>query len=198
MLLETSGIPVRTHAGPRDFLAALPASGCLILDQRMPEMSGLDLQAELLRRGIRLPIIFLSAFSDVPTTVAAMKNGAVDFLIKPVNGRELLTRVRNVLAHEAERHARVTARDALRDRLEGLSQREKQVLTLAIAGLANKAISEALEISARTVENHRARIFFKIGVSSLLELMQRAAAVGLPLGQGNLSPNRAEGDESVD
>lgn len=183
MLLEAAGFGVRSYASAAAFLAAseVGAAGCLILDLRMPEMTGLELQAELIRRGIRLPVIFYSAFGDVTTAVRAMQGGAADFLTKPANGRDLIERVRQVLDQEAERQRLEAAKDELLSRLARLSRRERQVLALALVGKTNKEIADSLGLSPRTVENHRSRIFLRIGVDSLLDLMQRATAAGLVL-----------------
>ncbi|HEY4038349.1 MAG TPA: response regulator [Burkholderiaceae bacterium] len=178
MLLDTAGLAVETYDGAAAFLAACsgPRAGCLILDVRMPEMTGPELQAELKRRGIDLPIIFLTAHGDIPTTVQAMKQGATDFLTKPVVGSELLERVQAALEKSAQLNS-VT--QALRERLEALTQRELEVMKLVADGLPNKEIARNLGISHRTVEVHRARVMQKTGVTNLVELSRLAEASGL-------------------
>jgi FixJ family two-component response regulator len=181
MLLDTAGLAVETYDGAAAFLAACsaPRAGCLILDVRMPEMTGPELQAELKRRGIDLPIIFLTAHGDIPTTVQAMKQGATDFLTKPVVGSELLERVQAALEKSVQLHQQASVTQALRERLEGLTQRELEVMKLVADGLANKEIARTLGISHRTVEVHRARVMQKTGVTNLVELSRLAEASGL-------------------
>jgi RNA polymerase sigma factor (sigma-70 family) len=181
LLLDTAGLKVRTYDGASAFLAACAPdhAGCLILDVRMPEMTGPELQAELMRRGIDLPIIFLTAHGDIPTTVQAIKGGAIDFLTKPVVGAELLERVRAALEKSAQLRERASAARTLRERLEGLTRREREIMQLVAAGLPNKEIARSLGISHRTVEVHRARVMQKTGVTNLVELSRLAEAAGL-------------------
>ena len=181
LLLDTAGLAVETYDGAAAFLAACSpgVAGCLILDVRMPEMSGPELHAELVRRGVDLPIIFLTAHGDIPTTVQAMKAGAMDFLTKPVIGDELLERVRAAFEKSARLRAQATARESLRERLEGLTGREREIMKLVADGLANKEIARSLGISHRTVEVHRARVMQKTGVTNLVELSRLAQACGL-------------------
>lgn len=185
LLLETAGFRIEAHDSAESFLDAWnpDRSGCLILDMLMPGMSGEELQAVLNQQGARLPIIFMSAFGDVPTTVRAMQGGAVDFLTKPVNGADLLDRVRAAL--EQDREARVTqqARLEVKQRLAKLTAREQEILTYAVAGKSNKEIAQLLQISHRTIEVHRSHIFLKVGVSSLLELIQMASLAGVSLSE---------------
>jgi FixJ family two-component response regulator len=181
MLLDTAGLAVETYDSAAAFLAAWsrPRAGCLILDVQMPDMTGPELQAELNRRGIDVPIIFLTAHGDIPTTVQAMKRGATDFLTKPVVGSELLERVHAALEKGAHLHQQASATQALRERLEGLTQRELEVMKLVADGLPNKEIARSLGISHRTVEVHRARVMQKTGVTNLVELSRLAEASGL-------------------
>lgn len=183
LLLETAGLPAEAYASAEAFLAALHSdrSGCIVLDVRMPGMAGPALQTELARRGVRLPIIFLTAHGDVPTSVQAMKAGAVDFLTKPVNGALLLDRVHAAMERNAEERQRETAQRALRERLTGLTEREREILALAVAGQPNKEIARQLGISYRTVEVHRSRILLKTGAGSLIELARLATACGLDI-----------------
>jgi FixJ family two-component response regulator len=183
LLLETANLRAACFASADAFLAACDPKpqGCLILDIRMPSMSGLQLQDELIRRNIHLPIIFLTGFADVPTTVGAMRKGAVDFMAKPVNGKLLLERVHSALqTHYLWREAAVI-RSLFEARVSKLTPRERQVLALALFGMPNKTISKELAISVRTIEGHRAQIFLKLGVGSLIELAQQATLAGIPL-----------------
>lgn len=183
MLLETVGFATEVYGSAAAFLAAWRGDrpGCLILDVRMPGMSGTELQAELLQRGIRLPIIFLTAHGDIRTTVQAMKAGAADFLTKPVNDELLIEQVRAALERDRERQEQDAAKQALRARLAPLSNRELEILSLAVAGHTNKEIARQLRISHRTVEVHRSRILLKTGAQTFLELASLAVACGLPI-----------------
>ncbi len=191
LLLETEGLSVECHESAESFLAAYrdDRPGCLILDVRMHPMSGPELQAELVRAGSRLPIIFLTAHGDIPMTVRAMKAGARDFLTKPINGTELLDRVHAVLRSERERQDGLEMLARERKRLEELTQREHEVMMLALAGRANKAIAKQLGISYRTVEIHRSHILQKTGTANMLELAQLASTCGLSVDGGETGNN---------
>ncbi len=171
LLLETAGLQAVACDSAETFLHAYRSgpAGCIVLDIRMPGMSGLDLQQVLRERGIGLPIVFLTAHGDIPTTVRAMKAGAMDFLTKPVDGRRLVEHVRAAIA----RSEQDVAREA---RMATLTEREREVLMLAVQGRPNKDIARELGISHRTVELHRSRILAKTGASSLLELARLAGA----------------------
>lgn len=178
LLLETAGLPFETYASAEDFLSALDhaSAGCLVLDMRMGGMDGLGLQAELARRGNKLPILFVTAHGDVPTTVQALKSGAMDFLTKPVDGSVLLERIHAALAADLTQRNADAQRLVADGRLVSLTAREREILTLAVAGCTNKDIARQLGISYRTVEVHRAHILIKTGASSLAELIQLVAA----------------------
>lgn len=180
LTLKLAGYRVRPFASAQDLLAAYQPdqAGCLLLDQRMPGMSGLELQKALAERGSTLPVVFLSAYGDVPTTVLAVKRGAVDFLEKPVTKERLLGRIAEALAQDRRQREEAAARRDLRGRLERLTAREREVMLLATKGLANKEIARRLGISPRTVENHRARVMYKLQAESIAELCQIAAAGG--------------------
>lgn len=173
-LLETSGYEVEASPSAEAFLAAFDASrpGCLVLDVRLPQMTGLELQAELARRGSTLPIVFLSAHGDIPMTVAAMRAGASDFLTKPVDGALLVEKVEAALRTGSAQAAGAQAAQA---RLGSLTEREREVMDLAVGGLTNKEIAQALGISHRTVEVHRGRVMQKTRAAHLLELAQLVA-----------------------
>jgi FixJ family two-component response regulator len=172
MLLEAAGYAVEAFQCAADFLDYLAPGthGCLILDVRMPGMDGLNLQEELLRRGERLPVIFLSGHGTIPATVRAIKAGAVDFLTKPVDGPVLLAHVQKALDRASAEKIRVDSCQSAASRLATLTARERDVLKLAIAGHASKEIAQRLGISSRTVDIHRAHILQKTGSSNLLEV----------------------------
>lgn len=182
-MLEPLRCGVEQYASAEDFLAALRPGlgGCLVLDLNMPGMSGTELQAELQRRGVSLPIIFLSSVEDVPTTVMAIKGGAEDFLVKPAEPEVLLDKVRAALDHDEAMRRAEAARESAKAALAKLTQREQEVMALALAGKTNKEIARDLRISYRTVETHRARLFLKTGTSNLIELSRNVALAGYRL-----------------
>ena len=181
VLMETAGLKAECFASAEAFLDACDhdQEGCLLLDVRMPGLSGPQLHVELARRKIGLPVIFLTAYADLATGVDAMKQGAMDFLTKPVNGALLLQRVQAALAVHREQRRTDNARQSLLSRLQKLSCRERDVLALALTGTTSREIAERLRISLRTVEGHRARIYLKTGSASLLELSRTASDLGL-------------------
>lgn len=182
LLLEVSGFRVETYAGGEAFLAACKSvrrPACLILDVRMPGMSGPALHQELNRRGIRLPVIFLTAHGDIPTSVAAIKAGAVDFLTKPVEGGLLIDRIRAALAADVQQQAQRVDLAALRSRYASLTDRERDVLALVVAGHSSKEIARVLDISHRTVETHRTHIMQKMSARSTINLATMGHALGL-------------------
>jgi RNA polymerase sigma factor (sigma-70 family) len=164
LLLELEGYRVRSFASPRDFLEAFSSCehGCVILDQRMPEMTGTELQRLLSERDCFPPIIFLSAFGDVPTTVRAIQAGAIDFLEKPVSREILLQRIEAAFQEDRRRRAEMAAENDILQRFRRLTPREQEVMVLTTQGLTNKEIARQLGISTRTVENHRARMMVKM------------------------------------
>ncbi|HOB92704.1 MAG TPA: response regulator [Aquabacterium sp.] len=161
------------HLATRDLAAGWPASpSCLLLDVRMPGTSGLVLFERLVERGLTgaLPVIFLTGHGDVPTAVAAVKRGAFDFVEKPFSDNALVDRVQQALEASAQAIARRRTRQQLQRALAELTDREREVMERVIAGLANKLIADELDISVRTVEVHRARVFEKMNVRSAVEL----------------------------
>lgn len=183
ILLEAARLDVRCFASAEAFLdvCSPELAGCILLDVRMAGMSGPELQAELIRRGVCLPIIFMTAYGDLPTGIEAMKRGAVDFLTKPVNGALLLERVQAALELDREQREVVEARQAFQARIQKLTAREREVLALALSGMDNKTISTRLGVSTRTIESHRSRICLRTGVGSLAELAHQAASAGISL-----------------
>jgi two-component system response regulator TtrR len=175
-LLSTNGIPVEVFRCAQDLLLALRVShpGCIVLDLRMPDMSGLDLQEHLVRRGVDVPIIFVSAQGNVSQAVAAVKAGAVDFIEKPFDYSRILRLVRECLARNAEQRQRWSERNQLASRLASLTPREREVLARVMAGQPSRVIAEELVISVKTVEVHRAHIMEKLGVKSIAQLVQVA------------------------
>lgn len=183
ILMETARIGVACFASAEEFLSVCGPhqAGCLLLDVRMPGMNGLELQEELSRRKLRLPVIFLTAYGDLSAGVEAMKQGAFDFLTKPINGERLMQCVQRALEADRVRRESEAARHLFEARFSKLTSREREVLALALSGMGNKDISTQLNNSMRTIEGHRSRIYLKIGVSSLLELTQQAADAGVNL-----------------
>jgi FixJ family two-component response regulator len=171
-LLGAAGFRTRCYASTGDFLLNPPADepGCVLLDVRLPGPSGLDLQAGLQRHGIGLPVIFLTGYADVRTSVRAMKAGALDFLEKPVTREALLEAIRRALTSDAL--MRSTRNEALRydSRLKTLTIREREVFDRIVHGKLNKQIADELGIGLRTVKAHRAQLMIKLGVSSAAEL----------------------------
>jgi FixJ family two-component response regulator len=179
-LLESIGLSVRTYATAAEFLGDHdPAQpGCLVLDVRMPGMSGLDLQSELARRGAELPTIVVTGHAEVAMAVRAVKAGAIDFIEKPFSDQLLLDRVRQALEIDRQSREIRTRREEARRRLASLSAREREVLGLVAAGKANKEIAAALGLSPKTVEVHRAHVMAKMAVDSLAELVRVALLAG--------------------
>jgi two-component system response regulator TtrR len=181
-LLESKGIAVRIFASAGAFIESYRRGdpGCLVLDVRMPRMSGPELQDHLRREAIDLPIVFISAYGDVPTAVKALKLGAVDFIQKPFDYRAAVATVLRALERDAqERQVRARRKD-LAGRLAALTVREREVMALVIEGKPNKVIAEALDISIRTVEFHRANVMEKMGATSVATLVQLVALYGVP------------------
>ena len=180
-LLEANGFSVTTFASAEQFLARLPDPepvACLLLDVRMPGMSGLELHEELVRRGSALPLIFITGHGDVPMAVSRMKKGACDFLEKPFSDAQLRQLVADALARaEAARRGLREERVAC-ERVERLTGRESQVLELIVAGRLNKQIADDLGISIKTVEAHRANIMDKLGARTMADLMRIALRAG--------------------
>ncbi|WP_282420483.1 response regulator [Polyangium sp. 15x6] len=173
-LLRSAGYAVEAHASARAFLERAPADrpGCVIVDLRMPEIGGLDLQEELARRGFPLPLIFLTGHGDVPSSVRAMKGGALDFLSKPCDDTDLLAAVERALARDAEARAARAEKEAVRARFAALTPREHEVALLVAQGLLNKQIAAELGAAEKTIKVHRGRVMEKLGAESLADLVR--------------------------
>ncbi len=172
-LVESVGSKAAVFSGGQEFFDAYDRSepGCLVLDVRMPGMSGIALQSKLSENDINIPIIFITGHGDVPTATEALKNGAFDFFEKPFNEHTLLDRIQEALAKELRERDALALRHKTIERLQRLSDREKQVLDLVMAGKPNKAIAVELQISQSTVEVHRASVMRKMKAGSLPELV---------------------------
>jgi RNA polymerase sigma factor (sigma-70 family) len=177
-LMKRQSIPVRLFADARSFLKVYRPEfpGCLVLDLDMPGMSGLDLQQYLKEQRVLLPVIFLSGRADVPKAVQAVKEGAVDFIEKPFDYRRVVAVIEESLRRDAEARVVRDRRRAVRERLSQLTQREREVLDLVVAGKMNREIAEKLDISIKTVEAHRSKIMEKLEVNSVAELVQAKLA----------------------
>jgi FixJ family two-component response regulator len=175
-LFKSVGLPARSFTTAREFLDRAPqlGPGCLVLDMRLPGLSGLDLQGELARAGIDLPIIFLTAHGSVPLSVKAMKAGAVDFLEKPVEDQTLLDAVYQALEKDREARQAQDQRQALQERFATLTPRERQVFELVVIGKLNKEIAFDLGTVEKTVKVHRANLMRKLNCQSLAELVRLA------------------------
>jgi FixJ family two-component response regulator len=174
LLLKSVGLPVETFASAQEFLDSFDAerAGCLVLDIRMPGMSGLELQQRLNEIHAIVPIVFITGHGDVPMAVEAMQHGAVDFIQKPFRDQDLIDRINQALEKDRDNRAGLKERDAIRRRMQQLTPREREVLDLVTQGKANKVIAGDLNVSQRTVEIHRARVMEKMGASSLAHLVR--------------------------
>jgi FixJ family two-component response regulator len=174
LLLQSVGLAAQTYAAANDFLAAYDphVPGCLVLDVRMPGLSGLELQEQLNLRGAIAPVIFITGHGDVPMAVEAMQHGAFDFLQKPFRDQDLLDRIQRALARDRENRAQLARKDEIRTRLASLTPREKEVLELMTRGRPNKLMAADLSLSQRTIEIHRARVMEKMHAASLAQLVR--------------------------
>lgn len=177
-LFKTRGVSQQSFASAEDFLAhwSPELCGCILLDMRMSGMSGNELFDLLRERGNTLPVIFLTGHGDVSMAVAALKNGAYDFVEKPCNDNELVDRVLEALRLDAEQRVDAAHADSFKRRSERLSTRERQVMDLVLQGKLNKNIADELQISIRTVEVHRSSVFEKMGVRTAVELARIVSA----------------------
>lgn len=179
LLLKSVGQAVETFASAQEFLDAYKDDrpGCLVLDIRMPGMSGLELQEKLNERRSILPVIFITGHGDVPMAVEAMQAGAVDFIQKPFRDQDLLDRINQAVERDTANRADLAERNAIRRRLGTLTPREREVMDLVVRGKANKVIAGDLNLSQRTVEIHRARVMEKMQASSLAHLVRMVLEV---------------------
>lgn len=175
-LFESAGLAVEAYATAQEFLDSCrpDTAGCLVLDVRMPGMSGLELQQELASRDVKIPVVFLTGSADVPMAVQAMQAGAVDFLEKPFENEILLARVREALERGARMQHDAGLRAGIEQRLARLTPREREVMELMVAGRLSKTIADMLGVSPRTVQIHRGRIMEKMQAPSLADLVRMA------------------------
>ncbi len=173
-LLSTVGYKTAVFSRPSEFLSQFKPEthGCLVLDIRMPEMSGLEVQQHLNRMGSMLPVIFITGHGDVPMAVQAMKEGAFEFIQKPFRDQDLLDRINHALKQDAEYRSTAARRSEVQHRLESLTPREKQVMDFIVEGSANKVIAIDLGLSERTVEIHRAKVMEKMAARSVAHLVK--------------------------
>lgn len=174
LLLDTVGLSCELYESGQDFLDAYSKDkrGCLVLDIRMPRMTGLDLQAKLIEKGSSLPIIFITGHGDIPMAVEAMRRGALDFIRKPFREHDLLERINEALNLDEDAYRKALGRRELVDRLSSLSERESEVFDRVADGQMNKVIAAELGISERTVEVHRGQVMKKLGVRTLAQLVR--------------------------
>ena len=188
-LVRSVGLRGKTFASAPEFLQCAASDGpsCLVLDVRMPGVSGLALQETLATAGHRIPIIFITGHGDITMSVRAMKAGAVDFLPKPFNDQDLLEAIQEAIARDRQARQEWAVLQAIQQRADLLTPRERDVLGLVVAGLLNKQIAAELGLSEKTVKAHRAQVMEKMQVSSVAQLVLLAEKVGLTAPQG-LSP----------
>jgi FixJ family two-component response regulator len=191
-LVSLAGLRVETFASAHEFLRNeqpdLP--GCVVLDVELPGLSGLDLQRELAAHGVKLPIIFITGYGDIPMSVRAMKAGAMEFLTKPFRDQDLLDAIQQALERDraARRHSKEIAE--LRKRFDALTSREREVMSLVVAGWLNKQIGFELKISEITVKIHRGRVMEKMGAQSLAELVRMTERLELPTARGQFAKTK--------
>lgn len=173
-LLSKAGYRASVFSSSSEFLARYDPSlpGCLVLDIRMPEMSGLELQQQLKRMGSMLPVIFITGHADVPMAVQAMKEGAFEFIQKPFRHRQLLDRINHAVKLDSENRSTVVRRSEVQQQVETLTPRERQVMDMIVEGKANKVIAVDLKLSERTVEANRAKVMEKMGARSVAHLVK--------------------------
>ena len=174
LLLKSVGLPVETFASGQEFLDQFDPdrAGCLVLDIRMPGISGLELQQHLNERHSIMPVVFITGHGDVPMAVEAMQAGAVDFIQKPFRDQDLIDRINRALEKDKAMRGELRERDEIRRRMSQLTPREHEVLELVTQGKAKKVIAGDLNVSQRTVEIHRARVMEKMGAGSLAHLVR--------------------------
>ncbi len=174
VLMKSVGLAATPFASAKEFLEAYHPNnpGCLVLDIRMPGMSGLELQEALNERGAVIPVIFITGHGDIPMAVEAMRHGAFDFLQKPFRDQDLIDRIQQALARDAETRQSLQEHARIRARINSLTPREREVLDLLTSGKANKMMAQDLGLSQRTVEIHRAHVMEKMGAKSVAQLVR--------------------------
>jgi FixJ family two-component response regulator len=180
-LLRSVGLQVRLFESAQELLQAEPedAPSCLVLDVRLPRLGGLDLQAELAKSNIKIPIIFLTGHGDISTSVRAMKAGAVDFLTKPFREQELLDAVTAAIERDRKRRCEASSHSGLQDRFASLTARERQIMALVTGGLMNKQVAGKVGISEQTVKIHRGNLMRKMRAKTLVDLVMMAENLGI-------------------
>jgi two-component system response regulator FixJ len=193
LLVKSVGLSATALVSAQEFLASYDPlqPGCLVLDVRMPGMSGLELQQQLNLRGAVIPVIFITGHGDVPMAVAAMQQGAFDFLQKPFRDQDLMDRIQRALEKDRANRAELGERSRIREQLETLTPREREVLALVTSGKANKVMAADLGLSQRTIEIHRARVMEKMGASSLAHLVRMVMDLEDSDGRGATKPDSA-------
>jgi FixJ family two-component response regulator len=181
-LVGSVGLQVRAFASPQEFLESnrLDAPGCLVLDVRLPGMSGLTFQKELVKEGVTLPVIFITGHGDIPMSVRAMKAGACEFLTKPFHHQQLLDAIHAAIEHDRDSRRETVLITELRKRHATLTERERHIMTLVVIGRANKQIAAELNLSEITVKVHRGQVMRKMKAGSLPELVRMADRLGAP------------------
>jgi FixJ family two-component response regulator len=180
-LVGSVGLEVRSFASPQEFLESTQpdTASCLVLDVRLPGMSGLTFQKELAKAGVAVPVIFITGHGDIPMSVRAMKAGAVEFLTKPFHDQELLDAIHAAIERDKERRRGAMLVAELQERYATLTERERQIMTLVVIGRANKRIAAELNVSEMTVKVHRGQVMRKMQAGSLPELVRMADRLGV-------------------
>jgi RNA polymerase sigma factor (sigma-70 family) len=181
-LLESIPLNVETYASPQEFLknTLLDSPSCLVLDIRLPEGSGLDFQAALTKRGVRIPIIFITGHGDVAMSVRAMKAGAVEFLTKPFRHQELLEAIYKAIGRDRIYRQQQAEQESIRERYASMTPREKNVMALVVAGMSNRQIGSEIGIQQATVKFHRAKVMAKMQAESVADLVRAAERLDIP------------------